>query len=351
MRTSTAAVFAIDGTADSDMLLLEAMMKTHPIMINFGIVGTGRVAILHAEAIARIPGARIVGAWNRTRENAEAFCKRVGCERADREEDLLGDDRIDAIVVTTRSECHYAHAMRALLANKHVVIEKPIAQTLAEIENLKREASERKLTCFPSFNYIYSEQMRSLRFHLDESRFGRLGSYWCLFNNEHPATIGEPDLLMRELMIHHVYSMLFLVGRPRSVFATASNVHFLDKPSPDQMMIVCQFDDGLIANLWGSFAADDRGREPWSVLFKVLGSAGTASIAWDSFKVKSEPEPLWDDMAYRDSFMHAQRFFVEECMREERAPLCGLREAADAFCILSAARQSILERRSIKVEY
>jgi predicted dehydrogenase len=326
-------------------------MKSNPRTINFGIVGTGRVAILHAEAIARIPGAKLIGAWNRTRETSEIFCKRFGCERIDREEDLLNNDRIDAIIVTTRSEVHYEHAMRALLANKHVMIEKPIAQTLSEIESLKREAIARQLTCFPSFNYIYSEQMRNLRHHLDDNRFGKVHSYWCLFNNEHPENIGEPDLLMRELMIHHVYSMIFFVGRPRSVFATASNVHFEDKSSPDQMMIIGQFDSGLIANLWGSFSADDRGREPWSVLFKVLGNTGTASVAWDNFKVKSEPEPLWDDMAYRDSFMHAQRFFVEGCLREGRTPLCGLQEASDAFCILSAARQSIQEGRSVEVQY
>lgn len=318
----------------------------------FGIIGTGRVAQLHAEAMARIEGAKLIGAWNRTPETCATFCKTYGGKQFKNIDDLLADPNINAVIVATISRTHYGHARQALLAGKHVMLEKPIAVTVEEIQDLKAISEQTGKICFPSHNYIYSEQMRSLKYHFDRGALGKLLSYWCLFNNQHPPSFGDPDVVMRELMIHHVYSMLHFAGRPRSVTATAGNVHFSDPHSPDQIMITCQFENGALANLWGSFAInDDRVRDPWSVVFKVMGSAGAAIVSWDAIKCGAEPEPLWDDMAYRDSFMHAQRFFTEECLGRGIAPLSMLDDADDALRILNAARQSIKEGRRIDVVY
>lgn len=318
----------------------------------FGIIGTGRVAQLHAEALTRVRGAKLVGAWNRTPETCVAFCKNYGGVAFPEISELLDDCNIDAVIVTTVSGTHFGYAKQALLAGKHVMLEKPIAVSVEEIQELKAISAQTKKICFPSHNYIYAEQMRSLKYHLERGSLGKLLSYWCLFNNQHPPTFGDPEVLMRELMIHHVYSMLHFVGRPKSVTATASNVHFNDPNSPDQIMITAQFASGALANLWGSFAVnDDRVRDPWSVLFKVMGSRGGGIISWDAIKCGDDLEPLWDDMSYRDSFMHAQNFFLEDCLGRSSAPLSTLDDADDALRILDAARQSIKEGRRIEIAY
>ena len=320
--------------------------------VNFGMIGTGRVALLHAEGLARIPGARLAAAWNRTPETCDVFARAHGCKAYARLEDLLADPSIDAVIVATISGTHYAYAKQALLAGKHVMVEKPIAVSVAEIRDLGRTARETGRICFPSHNYIYAERMRSLKHHFERGAFGKLLSYWCLFSNQHLPSFGDPTVVMRELMIHHVYSMLHYTGRPRGVVASAGNVHFSDPSSPDQIMITADFANGALANLWGSFAInDDRVREPWSVVFKLMGSSGAAAITWDEIKCGPEPEPLWDDMAYRDSFLHAQRYFVEDCLGRGAPPLSTLVDAEDALNILNAAQDSIRQERRVEIAY
>lgn len=318
----------------------------------FGILGTGRVAQLHADAMARLGTAELKSAWNRSTAAAEGFCQTYGCEMKQSADALLEDPEIDAVLVTTISGTHYEFARRAMLAGKHVMVEKPISATLEEIQDLEQVAQSAGVVCFPSHNYVYAEQMRSLRHHLDRGALGHPLNYWCLFNNRHPPDFGDPDVVMRELMIHHVYSMLHYMGRPSSLVATASNIHFSDPEAPDQIMITAVFPSGAVGNLWGSFACnDDRVREPWSVVFKLIGTEGAAQIAWDNIKCGPEPEPLWDDMAYRDSFMHAQRYFVEECLGRGKAPLSTLSDAEDALRVLDAAREAIATGRRVAISY
>ena len=102
-----------------------------------------------------------------------------------------------------------------------------------------------------------------------------------IYNQKHDADMGWPDLLLRELHIHHAYVTLFLAGRPIRVGGLASNIHFSDPSAPDQAMVLCELPGGAVANLWGSFGVDDRTSNPWSVYYKVLGTEGGFTHSWD----------------------------------------------------------------------
>jgi predicted dehydrogenase len=237
------------------------------------------------------------------------------------------------------------------MAGKHVLLEKPLCERSAQIRELAEIARSQSKICMPSHNYVYAESMRRLHAHVISGKLGRVVNFWALYNKRHDASIGAPDLTMRELMIHHAYCMLYFIGRPKAVFATGSNVHFSDPSADDQLMITAEYDDGKIANLWGSFSADDRSREPWSVYFKVIGTEGSGVIPWDVTKFGEAKLPFWDDATYWDSFVQVENFFVNECIGKGVKPLSTLDDAYDAAVILDAARQSLRERRVVPVAY
>ena len=319
--------------------------------VGIGFLGTGRVAEKHATALAQVRGAKLAGAWNRTAGKAADFCGRHGCRQYETVEALLADTAIDAVVVLTNTASHLSLAKRAMEAGKHVLLEKPLCETADEIAELIRISKTTGRICMPSHNYIYDEQMRRIHAHLKAGHLGTPVSFWAMFNNRHDADCGTPDLVMRELMVHHAYAMLYYLGRPEAVVATATNVHFTDKAAHDQIMISATFANGAIANLWGSFSVDDRSREPWSVSFRLFGTEGTATASWDQIKFGPEPEPLWDDAGYLDSFLHVYRFFVEDCVGLGAPPLSRLEDAYDAAIILRTARQSLSEGRRMDVRY
>ncbi len=316
------------------------------------IIGTGRVAEFHAEAMNQIEPGLLAGGWNRTGSKSEAFCARFGGVSYPDLAGLLDDQTIDAVVVTTATPTHFELAKQALEAGKHVLLEKPPCETSDQVRQLKAVADRTGRICMPSHNYIYAEDVRRLHHHVTSGHLGDVVSFWALFNNYHPPSYAPPDFyMMRELLVHHAYAMLYMLGRPAHVSATGTNIHFDDPTAIDQVMVSATFDSGVIANLWGSFVVEDRAREPWSLLFKVMGTKGTGMAAWDNVKYGPEPEPLWDDAAYMDSFLHVERYFVEQCLQRGAAPLSTLADGVDVLTIVEAVHQSLTENRRVPVTY
>lgn len=319
--------------------------------MKMGIIGLGRVAELHVHALKQISPEIFAGGWNRSSSRAQTFCSRFGGVAYASIDDLLADKEVDAVLVATSTASHFEFAKRALEAGKHVLLEKPLCERSSEIRELAEIASANSRVCMPSHNYIYAETMRRLHAHIENGRLGKIVNFWAIYNKRHDSSIGAPDLTMRELMIHHAYCMLYFLGRPTHVYATGTSVHFEDPSAHDQLMVTAEYADGKIANLWGSFSADDRSREPWSCYFKIIGMEGSGVVPWDVTKL-GEPElPFWDDATYLDSFLQVQTYFLNECLGKGRQPLSTLDDAYDAAVILDAARQSLVEKRRIEILY
>lgn len=319
--------------------------------MKMGIIGLGRVAELHVQALKQIGPDIFAGGWNRSSSRANEFCSRFGGFVYPSLDELLADKAIDAVLIATSTASHFEFAKRALMAGKHVLLEKPLCEKPSQIRQLAEIASANSRVCMPSHNYVYAETMRRLHAHIHSGRLGKIVNYWTIYNKRHDASIGAPDLTMRELMVHHAYCMLYFLGRPEHVYATGTSVHFKDPTAHDQLMITAEYPDGKIANLWGSFAADDRSREPWSCYFKVIGMEGSGVVPWDVTKFGEPVLPFWDDATYWDSFVQVQSYFVNECFAKGRQPLSTLEDAYDAAVMLDAARLSLVEKRRIKVSY
>lgn len=316
-----------------------------------GIIGLGNVACLHATALREIDPTIYAGGWSRTPKNATAFKEQFGGEIYSSPEALLSDPSIDAVVICTNPDSHFHLARESLFARKHVLIEKPTCTKPEQIRELGIISRGVNRHCIPSHNYIYAETMQRVRAHINADHLGDIVNFWAIYNKRHPAEIGTYDLTMSELMVHHVYCLLYFLGRPERIFATGSNVHFADKNAHDQLMIVAEYHNGIIANLWGSFSADDRSRDPWSVYFKIIGKNGTSVVPWDTTKFGEARLPFWDDGTYWDSFYQIQRFFLDQCIKGGQTPLSSLSDAYDAALILDAARRSINEKKSIELNF
>ncbi len=102
----------------------------------FGIVGTGVIAALHAAAIDRLPGARLVAVTDVASGAAAAFAAGRGCEAEPTLDTLLARADVDVVCVCVPSGLHAEVGVRAARAGKHLVAEKPIDVTLAAADRL-----------------------------------------------------------------------------------------------------------------------------------------------------------------------------------------------------------------------
>ncbi|MDH4027306.1 MAG: Gfo/Idh/MocA family oxidoreductase [Nitrospirota bacterium] len=112
-------------------------------MINVGVIGTGSIGIHHARIYSDINGVNLVGVVDADHERAEEIASKYNCKAYTDHSDIM--DHVDAVSIAVPTTLHFRTGMDFLRNNKHVLIEKPIASTIQEADDLIQEAEKRNL--------------------------------------------------------------------------------------------------------------------------------------------------------------------------------------------------------------
>lgn len=129
-------------------------------IINFGILGTGRIARTFAEAVNFCNESKLLAVSSRMLSKAMSFADEFEIPRAYQGlTEMLNDKDIDVIYIGTPTSCHYAEAKLCLESGKNVLCEKSVCETYAEAEELVLLAKEKGvffmeamwMKCRPSF--------------------------------------------------------------------------------------------------------------------------------------------------------------------------------------------------------
>lgn len=172
----------------------------------FGVVGTGRLGAVHARILSQMDSVELAGVHDADPARANRVAGERGCRAYDRPDDLWAD--CDAVVVAVTTSAHHHVAGGALDAGCHVLVEKPLAATLAEADDLvaRAEAAERVLAVghVERFNPV----VRAARPLLNDPRF-----VTCLRLARFQPR-GTDVSVTLDLMIHDIDLVLGLVDSP-----------------------------------------------------------------------------------------------------------------------------------------
>ena len=310
--------------------------------IGIAFAGAGIVAEMHGRGVAVNPNATLIGAYDPDTVKAEAIAKKFGGRVFSSLKDLLADPLVDAVHVLTPVHDHVSTALASLNAGKHVMIEKPVAHNHAEIASLQEAARQSERVCMPGHNYIYVPSLQRAKRLVETGKLGKIASLWILYNIFHSEEVAAIyGGVLREVCMHHAYSLLYLLGRPQRLSSTTSCVHYQSLQCEDQAMITCQMEDGALANLWCSFSASDPTNDPWTVVYKILGTKGAINYSWNEAQFEDHGGPAWGMPCYEEGFIQEIEHFVTHCILEGKPPLSTLADAADALSIIEAAERSV----------
>ena len=313
--------------------------------IGIGFIGAGDIAILHAKAVQRCSGTKLVGLWNRSQDRAKQRASEFGCKNFATPEELVNDPAIDAVFVLTNLESHLEYTKLALNAGKAVLVEKPVGCSVAEIEEMNNLAKSKNLVVMPGHNYIYESSMMRTRELVKEGDLGKIVSAYVMYNIHHPADVAAryPGVV-RQILTHHSYILLYLVGKPKKICAMKATLHYNEIPQEDIAMVQMEMENGALAHFCASFAADDHAADPWTVMVKVIGTAGSTRYSYrDHVEIKPGLVHSQTYTAYQGSVMNEVRFFIEECLRRGTPPLSTLDDAITAQKMIEACEKSIAE--------
>lgn len=310
--------------------------------IKVGVVGVGSLGQWHARVYSELPGADLVGVYDlnarRAREIADRYKTRVFGDF----NELAG--QVEAASIVVPADKHHAVAMQMIAKGVNLLVEKPIAVTTAEAEEMVRAAREKNLALQVGHIERFNPVMKYLESILARPRFieaHRLSPYPAppLFGGKPRGT--EVSVVL-DLMIHDLEVILHLVRSP------VKEVHAVGVPvlstSEDIANVRLTFENGCVANVTTSRISPES-------LRKIRIFQEDAYISLDYQRQAGE---IYRRQAGRieksrvpiekgDALFNELESFVN-CVRRRASPVVGGEQAAEALSLAAVICQKCREQ-------
>ena len=313
--------------------------------IGIGFIGAGDIANLHAEAINSLPGAKLVGLWNRTFEKGAIKAKNFGCKTYKTEDELFQDPEIDAVFILTNMETHCDYTIRAAKAGKHILVEKPAASSIAELELMQQAVDKAGVKCMPVHNYIYESGIQRAKSMIESGKLGDISQFYMMYNIHHAEEIrARYPGVIRQILTHHSYTMLYLAGQPKTVSCLKHTVDPTIAPQENVAMANIQMQNGTLSHLSASFANDDHAGDPWTCIIKVIGTKGSTRYSYRDWVINARNGAHSQTYhCYPESIKNTATHFINNVLRNNEAPLSSLKDAITCQRIIEACEKSVEE--------
>jgi predicted dehydrogenase len=192
-------------------------------MIGIGVIGAGYWGPKHVRNFSELPGARATMVSDLDpRRLAGIQSQHPGIRTTTNYHDLLESRDVDAVVIATPVSTHAKLAQEALMANKHVMVEKPLAATSKDAEDLMHIADDRGRVLMVGHTFLYNPAVRALR-ELVQS--GDLGEIFYIYCQRLNLGLFQRDInVMWDLAPHDISILMYVLGvDPIAVGASGSS--------------------------------------------------------------------------------------------------------------------------------
>jgi predicted dehydrogenase len=237
-----------------------------------GVVGLGYWGPNLARNFDRLPGAELRWICDQSQEALERWSPAFPDARVSQDlDELLGDPELDAVVVATHVPSHAALAVRALGAGKHCFVEKPLAYSVAEGEQVVAAGREAGKVLMVGHLLEYHPGVEKLKEVADS---GDLGEIHYLYSNRLNLGKLRPDEnALWSLGAHDVSVLLHLAGGEEPSECEARGESYMQPGIEDVVFCYLRFPSGLAAHLHLSWLDPHKERR-----FTVVGSKKMATF-------------------------------------------------------------------------
>lgn len=330
--------------------------------LRIGIVGFGRIGACHVRWIEQASGINVAAVFDPTPARRD-LARSSGLRIVDSVDALMRDESIDAILISTPTSMHFEDVSKALAARKHVMVEKPVALTHPEAEQLAALSlsAGRVLSVFQNrrwdMDYLTVKSAIASgilgRVFNVESRLGQWAS--CVGpaakewrpNWRNESAFGGGGLY--DWGSHFVDQMLLLMlpAKPQAVFAQLRGNVWSSDPNCDDFARVCINFDNSAVGLVEINTTTTRPLPRWHIDGEGGSASSPNSLSFDTSEwasLKFTPAPSGDERLIapaKGGLTESQIWqrFAAAC-RGESQPAVTINSVLPTMRVLDAARQS-----------
>lgn len=227
--------------------------------MKIGVIGCGYWGPNLIRNLVANEDAKVVAVCDQDLSRLEGIKRRFpGVELWQDATKMLADPELDGVMIATPLTYHYPLAKEALLAGKHVFVEKPFTADVDEAKELIQLAKQRGRTIMVGHTFLYSPPVRMIKDIIDR---GELGDIYYITSSRVNLGLHQKDISVIWDLAPHDFSMLFhwLGETPCEVSATGSD--FVQDGIPDVAFVNLRFPSGAVCNVNVSWLSPSKIRQ------------------------------------------------------------------------------------------
>ncbi len=187
-------------------------------MLKIGVIGTGSMGKNHARVCSELPDIEFVGVYDVNKGGAKVVAERFNTKAFTSYHDLLRV--VDAVIIATPTSTHFDISNSALSSGKHVLVEKPICDTIKNAEKMVKKAESENLILATGHIERHNPAVAFVKEGIEKDRFGDVISLSSQRVSNLPGRIKDVGVIL-DFGVHDIDVMRFLSGEVESVYAKA----------------------------------------------------------------------------------------------------------------------------------
>jgi len=333
--------------------------------VGLAVIGCGRVAYSHLPAIKELGDmAQLVATVSRTKEHAKEAARKFGAKRYYTSlEEALQDSEIDAVVLCLPHHLHASISVKAAEHGKHMLVEKPMANTVREAEEMIEAAEKNGVILMSGQSRRFYNAVLESKKYLDKGKIGRLidiNATLFGYVDKPPTSWWSSAKKAGGLIIplfgsHTIDYILWLFGKAPSRIYAETYSNNPNWEGEDEANILMGFDDGSMASVtmsWNARLVKISGMEadkkilPTPIYHRyVIGSEGTMHLE-DELELSLNGEKLVSGEQKPSNFHLQMKEFLTSII-EGRQPLASGKEVKKVIAVMEASQISAKEHRVV----
>ena len=255
-------------------------------MLNFVLVGCGRIAKRHSEllGLGQIKGAQLVAVCDVVPEKAEKIATQFSIPYFIDMHEMMISVKVDVVVVLTESGYHAKHVIELAQYGKHIIVEKPMALLLDDADAMIQACYKAGSKLFVIKQNRFNLPVVKLREAVEQGRFGKmvLGTVrvrWCRSQSYYDqdswrGTWALDGGVLTNQASHHLDLLEWMLGEVESVFAKSTTA-LVKIEAEDTAEVTIKFRNGALGIIEATTAVRPKDLEG---SISVLGEGGTVEI-------------------------------------------------------------------------
>lgn len=342
-------------------------------MLNFALVGCGRISKRHGELLGenQISGAQLVAVCDKVLNKAQLIAKKYSIPAYIDMHEMMKAESIDVVVVLTESGLHAQHTTQLAPYGAHIMVEKPMALTLDDADKMIEACDNHGVKLFVVKQNRFNVPVVQLRKALEDGRFGQLimGTVrvrWCrpqayYDQDSWRGTWAYDGGVLTNQASHHVDLLEWMLGDVESVFAR-SKTALVDIEAEDTAVVILKFKNGALGVIEATTAIRPKDLEGSLSVLGEKGSVEIGGFAVNEMKTWNFSEPLDDDDEVIEKYSvnppnvygfghQAYYEHVIDCLHNKTAQLVDGLQGRKSLELINAIYESIETGREVSLRF